>query len=291
MSDVQEKLNGVLAGYRLLNIGETHPVVRTVRAIASNSKPNPKRLFVAEGYWLAKLALDNRLRVESLLIAPECVYTNECANLAAEMLPVAENAYTVSKKVFSRIAEKDKPDGILAICYMPEYRLEDLTFDDKAVVLVLDGIEIPGNMGTLVRVADGAGADAVFIVNRKARLTHPKFIHSTMGAAFHVPIVEFETPDACFDYLESKKFTVYLADSRAEKMYYELPLGKRVAFVMGSERYGISRTWYDKAVDYVAIPMLGQCDSLNVGVAGTVLLYEACVKNKLGGKRQPHVER
>ncbi|MBO7390027.1 MAG: RNA methyltransferase, partial [Clostridia bacterium] len=170
-------------------------------------------------------------------------------------------------------------------CYMPEYRVEDITFDDKAVVLVLDGIEIPGNMGTLVRVADGAGADAVFIVNRKARLTHPKFIHSTMGAAFHVPIIEFESVDECFDYLRSKQFTVYLADSRAEKMYYELPFGKRVAFVMGSERYGISRVWYDKDVDLVAIPMLGECDSLNVGVAGTVLLYEACVKNKLGGRK------
>ena len=286
MADVSEKLNTVLSGYCLLNIGETHPVVKTVKAIASNSKPNPKRLFVAEGYWLAKLAMNDHLRVESLLVAPECVYTNECVALIGEMLSVAENAYTVSKKVFTRIAEKDKPDGIIAICYMREYPLEELTFDDKAVVLILDGIEIPGNMGTLVRVADGAGADAVFIVNRKARLTHPKFIHSTMGAAFHVPIVEFETVDACYDYLRDKNFTVYLADSRAEKMYYELPLGKRVAFVMGSERYGISRTWYDKDVDYVAIPMLGQCDSLNVGVAGTVLLYEACIKNKLGGKRQ-----
>ena len=285
MADVQEKLQNVLSSYRLLNVGETHAVVRTVKAIASNSKPNPKKLFIAEGFWLAKIAADAHLRVDSLIVSPECVYTNECVALIEEMLPTAEHAYTVSRKVFERLAEKDKPDGVLAICYMKEYSLADLSFDDKAVVLILDGVEIPGNMGTLVRVADGAGADAVFIVNRKARLTHPKFIHSTMGAAFHVPILEFESVDACYDYLKSKNFTIYLADSRAEKMYYELPLGKRVAFVMGSERYGISRVWYDKDVDYVAIPMMGKCDSLNVGVAGTVLLYEACVKNKLGGRR------
>lgn len=285
MADLQERLQAILAERRLLNIGEAHPVVRAVKAIAANSKPNPKRLFVAEGYWLAKLALDNDLRVDALLVSPECVYTNECVSLVREMLPRAEHAYTVSKKVFEKLAEKDKPDGVLAICYMKDYSLDDLALDDKAVILILDGVEIPGNMGTLVRVADGAGADAVFIVNRKARLTHPKFIHSTMGAAFHVPIIEFESVDDCYAYLKSKHFTIYLADSRAEKMYYELPLGKRVAFVMGSERYGISRVWYDKEVDYVAIPMMGQCDSLNVGVAGTVLLYEACVKNKLGGRR------
>ena len=99
------------------------------------------------------------------------------------------------------------------------------------------------------------------------------------------PILEFDSVDECYDYLRSKNVTVYLADSRAEKMYYQLPFGKRVAFVMGSERYGISRTWYDKETELVAIPMLGKCDSLNVGVAGTVLLYEACVKNKLGGRK------
>lgn len=284
MSEISEKLDSILAPARLLNVGEGHPVVKTVKAIQTNSKPNPRKLFITEGFWLASLALKDGIEVETLLVAPECVYTLECVTLVEKMLPVAENAYTVSAKVFQKIAEKDKPDGVLAICRMKEWALCDLVFDDKAVVLILDGVEIPGNMGTLVRVADGAGADAVFIVNRKARLTHPKFIHSTMGAAFHVPIIEFESVDQCFDYLKAKNFTVYLADSRAEKMYYQLPFGKRVAFVMGSERYGISRVWYDKEVDLVAIPMLGQCDSLNVGVAGTVLLYEACVKNKLGGR-------
>ena len=285
MEDLRKSLDAILAPFRPLNVGEGHPAVRTVRNIQTNAKPNPLKLFVAEGFWLATLALNDGLEVETLLIAPECVYTRECVALIERALPVAKETYTVSEKVFRKISEKDKPDGVIAICRMKEWALQSLSFDDKAVVLILDGVEIPGNMGTLVRVADGAGADAVFIVNRKARLTHPKFIHSTMGAAFHVPILEFESVDACYEYLKSKRFTIYLADSRAEKMYYELPYGKRVAFVMGSERYGISRVWYEKEVDLVAIPMLGKCDSLNVGVAGTVLLYEACVKNKLGGHR------
>ena len=285
MADFRERLESVLTPLRPLNVGEGHAAVRTVRNIQTNAKPNPEKLFVAEGFWLASLAMNDGLSVETLLVSPECVYTPECVALIERLIPVAKEVYTVSGKVFRKIAEKDKPDGVIAICKMRTWTTTDLVFDDKAVVLILDGIEIPGNMGTLVRVADGAGADAVLIVNRKARLTHPKFIHSTMGAAFHVPIVEFDSVAACYDYLKSKKFTVYLADSRAEKMYYELPYGKRVAFVMGSERYGITREWYDKETELVAIPMLGKCDSLNVGVAGTVLLYEACIKNKLGGRR------
>ena len=284
MADLRDRLDAILAPFRPLNVGEGHVAVRIVRNIQTNSKPNPLKLFVAEGFWLTTLALNDGIEPEILLVSPECVYTPECVALVERALPLAKEVYTVSEKVFRKIAEKDKPDGVIAICRMKEWTPKDVAFDDKAVVLILDGVEIPGNMGTLVRVADGAGADAVFIVNRKARLTHPKFIHSTMGAAFHVPIVEFDSVDACYDFLREKRFTVYLADSRAEKMYYELPFGRRVAFVMGSERYGISRGWYDKEVELVAIPMLGKCDSLNVGVAGTVLLYEACVKNKLGGR-------
>lgn len=281
----EEKVAALMETARLQNIGEGHSVIKQIKAIAANTKPNPKKLFVSEGFWLTKLVLDNSLPVETAIICPECIHTHECAVIAERLIDtVPNNVFTVSKKVFEHIAEMDKPDGVMCVAALSLTDPADLAFDNKAVVLILDGIEIPGNMGTLIRVADGAGTDAVFIVNRKARLTHPKFIRSTMGAAFTVPIVEFASVDDCYDYLSSKGFTTYLADSRAEKMYYALPYGGRTAFVMGSERYGISRTWYDKKTELVAIPMLGKCDSLNVGVAGTILLYDAAVKNKLGGK-------
>ena len=267
-------------------IGESNGVIKRVKGILSNSKPNPEKLFIAEGIWMNTHIINEGTEIVSLIVCPEYVYTPEAASAVETLAKRCPENYTVSAKTFDKISERDKPDGIITIAKLPRYDINDFKPDKKSVILVIDGVEIPGNIGTMLRVVDGAGADAVFLCNRKARLTHPKLIHSSMLAILTVPVFEFESVAACSQWLLNKGFTVYLADTRAENAYYELPYGTRTAFVMGSERYGIAREWYDVKHEEVSIPMLGKCDSLNVGVAATVLLYEACIKNKLDYKRK-----
>lgn len=199
-----------------------------------------------------------------------------CRKIAARTAEL----YTVSAKTYEKISERGQPDGLLALAQLPRHELSDFHPKNDAVLLILDGVEIPGNIGTMLRMADGAGVDGVFLCNRKARLTHPKLIKGSQGAILSVPFFEFETVAACREWLDKNKFTVYLADTRAKLFYYDEPFGKKTALVMGSERYGISREWYDGTYQMIAIPMEGSCDSLNVGVAATVLAYEAVKKNK-----------
>ena len=269
-----------------LAIGESNGVIKRIKGILSNSKPNPEKLFIAEGIWMNTHIINEGTEIVSLVVCPEYVYTPEAERAVETLASRCAERYTVRAKTYDKISERDKPDGILTIAKLPKHDLADFKPDKNSVVLVIDGVEIPGNIGTMLRVVDGAGADAVFLCNRKARLTHPKLIHSSMLAILTVPIFEFESVALCSEYLNKKGFTVYLADTRAQSMYYELPYGTRTAFVMGSERYGIAREWYDCKHEEIAIPMLGKCDSLNVGVAATVLLYEACIKNKLDFKRK-----
>ena len=266
-------------------IGVDNGVIKRIRGVANNTKPNPERLFVAEGIWMNTHIISEGTEVVYLVVCPQYVYTPEAREAVRVLAERTPNRFVVSAKTFDKIAEKDKPDGVLTLAKLPSYDIADFKVDNRGIVLVIDGVEIPGNIGTMLRVADGAGVDAVFLCNRKARLTHPKLIHSSMLAVLTVPVFEFDSVDACADWLHDKGFTIYLADSRADKMYYELPYGTRTAFVLGSERYGIAREWYTKTPSLVAIPMLGKCDSLNVGVAATVLLYEASIKNKIGFKR------
>ena len=169
---------------------------------------------------------------------------------------------------------------MFALAKLPAHDLAAFDPPNDAVLLVLDGIEIPGNVGTLLRMADGAGVDGVFLCNRKARMTHPKLIKGSQGAVLSVPFFEFESVTACRSWLAAHGFAVYLADTRAERYYFDEPFGEKTALVMGSERYGISREWYEGDYRMIAIPMEGSCDSLNVGVAATVLAYEAVRKNK-----------
>lgn len=121
--------------------------------------------------------------------------------------------------------------------------------------------------------------DGIILCNRKARLTHPKLIKASQGSNFTVPIVECEMEEA-FKWLSENNFKIYLTDTRAEEEYYEEDYKGRIAIVAGSERYGISREWYDKDVNMISIPMYGDCDSLNVAIATTIILYEAGLQLK-----------
>ena len=279
--EIQVALSELAETYDFQQIGEQNGKIKQVKSILSNSKPNPMRLFIAEGFWLTSKVIKYNVHVHTFIMCIEDIRTNEGYSVASHMAKCADELYVVSHKVFEKISERDKSDGLLAIAELPHYDLDTFKVEPKSIILVLDGVEIPGNIGTMARVADGAGVSAMFICNRKARLTHPKYINSSMGAALYLPTFEFDSVDECYDWLKEHDFEVFLADTRAELKYYEEDYGKNTAFVLGSERYGISRVWYDKDIEMISIPMLGDQDSLNVGVAGTILMYEASMKNKL----------
>ena len=280
-----ETIEQVINSHNFLAIGEQNPKIKQIKGILSNTKPNPHKLFVAEGIWLLKMCEQFKTHIDSLILCPEHIRTEEAASLADRIAERAENLYTVSAKTFEKISERGQPDGLMALAKLPSHELAAFDPPANAVLLVLDGIEIPGNVGTMLRMADGAGLDGVFICNRKARLTHPKLIKGSQGAILSVPVYEFESVAACRACLKEHGFTVYLADTRADKYYFEEPFGVKTALVMGSERYGITREWYDGEYKMIAIPMLGKCDSLNVGVAATVLCYDASIKNKFRSKK------
>lgn len=270
----------LLEQYNFQPIGEANGRIKRVKGILSNSKPNPERLFVAEGIWLASMCLKFGTCIDSIIVCPEHVRTPEVQKLIADLSERTRDRFSVSAKTYEKISEKDRPDGIMVLAALPKRDIADFMPPKNAVVLVIDGVEIPGNAGTMLRMADGAGVDGVFLCNRKARMTHPKLIKGSQGAVLSVPFFEFESVESCKSWLSSHGFTVYLADTRAKLYYYDEPFGKKTALVMGSERYGISRDWYEGDFSMIAIPMEGSCDSLNVGVAATVLAYEAVKKNK-----------
>lgn len=278
-------INQLLTQLNFQPIGESNGRIKRVKGIISNSKPNPEKLFVAEGIWLASMCLKFGTRIDSLIVCTDHVRTPEVIKLIQDLSERTQDRFSVSAKTYEKISEKGQPDGIMALAALPQRDIVNFIPPQKAVVLIIDGVEIPGNAGTMLRMADGAGADAVFFCNRKVRMTHPKLIKSSQGAILTVPTYEFSSVAECRQWLKKFGFTVYLADTRAERYYYDEPFGTNCALVVGSERYGIAREWYDDDYSMIAIPMLGKCDSLNVGVAATVLTYEACIKNKLKGGR------
>lgn len=277
--EAKEQLFKDRYGTVLKAAGRRSPVVEKVMALNNNTRPNPERLAVIEGIWALDLAQKYALPVKYLVVCTERIRSIEAQVLLDRYVKSAEESFHVSDRVFDHISEKGNNHGLLAVCQLMPKSFDEVYVERDAVVMILDGLEIPGNVGTILRSCDAAAVDLVIINNRKTRMNHPKLIRSSMGAVFKIPVVEADYEDT-LRWLKKNQFHVVLTDTDADKTYYEAQYQGRVALVMGSEKYGISPVYYDIPHTSISIPMLGDLDSLNVGVAATIILYEAALKNK-----------
>ncbi len=260
---------------QLQQIGLRHPAAELVRDIQNNRTGIPRRTFVAEGLFENNIVLQAGVRIETFLWCPEAAYSDEAAVRGAELAKRAGRAYQISAKTLQRLAERPNPDGLISIAVLPDWEPETVPLATDALVLVMDGVEIPGNVGTLIRTLDACAADCLVLTNRRTRLTHPKVLRSSQGTSVKVPAVEFGEVADAIGWLASHDFTVYLADTEQSVNYRDGDYSGRTALVVGSERYGISAAWYEPGFGRIGIPMLGAADSLNVAVSASVLLYEA----------------
>lgn len=258
---------------RLPAVGIQHPRVKQYLSIKNNTKSNPERLACFEGLWELTAARDAGLDLRAFFVCPEQFRGDAARTLAEQIVASGVHSYVVSERVMERLVDREQPDGLAAIGQLRSWTWDDIRLDRFCRVLVLDGLEIPGNIGTIIRTADSVGAHGIIITNRRTRLSHPKLIHSSMGSSFTFPVIEAEVDEA-IDWLRRNEFTIVTTDADAPVNYRRADYRGRIAAVMGSERYGIVKAWHAAEHVGVSIPMAGSIDSLNVGNAAVLMLYE-----------------
>lgn len=177
-------------------------------------------------------------------------------------------------EVFRKISCREGPDGVLAVGPFVGIRMEELSLQGSPLILVAEGIEKPGNLGALLRTADGAGVDAILVCDPATDLNNPSVIRNSIASLFSRAVVEATTADAV-EFLRTKGIRVVAALPDAERIYSDLDLTGPLALVVGAEDTGLSPAWKKAADECVRIPMRGVNDSLNVSVSAAVLLYEA----------------
>jgi len=181
----------------------------------------------------------------------------------------------ISAGLLRKAAYRDQPDGILAIAPQQRRALEDLALPDDALVLVLENVEKPGNVGAVLRIADGVGASAVLVAGDGTDLYNPNVLRASRGAFFAVPAVQCHVGEAR-DWLHERGLRVLATTPAADLPYTGADLTGPVALVLGCEHDGLSEAWLkDEGSQAVRIPMQGRGDSLNVSTAAAVILYEA----------------
>ncbi len=266
----------------LQQIGLSHPRIKQIVDLQRNTASNRAGMLVVEGLWAHNVVRETGTHVEVFLCCPEAIYSDEAKLRATQLISIAETSYRISEKTLARITERDKPDGLVSIVRMPNWQRGDIEFGETALVLVADGLEIPGNLGTLLRTMDAVAADCILLTNRRTRMSHPKVFRGSHGMSLSVPTVDFDEVTEAIDWLAEHDFTVYLADTESAVDYRKADYSGRVAIVVGSERYGISKAWYQRGYGGIFIPMLGQSDSLNVSISASVLLYQARAAQERG---------
>jgi tRNA G18 (ribose-2'-O)-methylase SpoU len=259
----------------LQQIGLQHPQIRRLRHVLNNTSPHARGHFVAEGLWAHNVLLDLGAEIKLFLWCPEAAYADEAHMRSVQVAARAERAYRVAPRVLARLSERDRPDGMVSLAALPRWDAATVGLGRRAIVLVADGIEIPGNLGTLLRTLDACGGDCLVLTNRRARLNHPKVFRGSRGMVLRVPIIDLGEPDAAIRWLRERDFTVYLATPDAGTPYHAVDFAERTAIVVGNERSGISRPWLHRGFAATSVPMLGVADSLNVSVCASILLYAA----------------
>ena len=190
-----------------------------------------------------------------------------------EMVSAAE---CVSDKVFKEISDTKTPQGIMAVVRQEHYTLEKMMRMDKnPLFLMLESIQDPGNLGTMLRMAEGAGATGIIMNRSTVDIYNPKVVRSTLGSVFRVPFVYVDDMTEAAKQLQSAGIHLYAAHLKGENYYFQEDFRSSAAVMIGNEAAGLSDELSAMADTYIKIPMAGQVESLNAAMAATILMYEA----------------
>lgn len=247
-----------------------NPKIKRIVHLKHHRSRAKNGLTIVEGHREIGRALEAGVKFQELYVCEGYeIPATSSRNLEALRIPL----YETTKSVFSKMAYGDRQEGILGICQPRVLSLADLRLSKMPLLLVVEGVEKPGNLGAILRTADGAGIDGVIVCDEKTDLYNPNVIRASLGTIFSVKTVVSSNPET-YNFLKSKKIQICVTSPQAKRIYTEVDGKMPLAMVVGSEQQGVTDFWQQHADARVKIPMKGAADSLNVSAAAAILLYE-----------------
>lgn len=238
---------------------------RLIALLQKSSERRESALFTVEGVREISHCIEAGYKPDCIFFCPDIV--------SEEALPQCRH-FALSAGLYAKAAYREGTEGAIGVFQAIEHPLSSLNLRDNPLIAVLESVEKPGNLGAVLRTCDAAGADALIICDPRTDLYNPNLIRASIGAVFTVPTAVCTTAQA-ITFLKSKGIRILTAQLQDSSLYYDCPMTKGTAIVMGTEATGLSDKWRQAADAHIRIPMLGKLDSLNVSVSAAILLYEA----------------
>ena len=246
-----------------------NPKIRNLLLLQEKSKARREQgLFVVEGRRELEHCLEAGFTVRTVFYCPE-VAGESAPSPAREPLVIE-----VPESLYRKVAYRDSTEGIIAEVEARERSLEDLKLRENPLIVVLESVEKPGNLGAVLRSADAAGADAVIVCDPLTDLYNPNLIRASLGGVFTVPTVCASSAET-IAWLRARGIRILTAQLQDSSWYYDTDMTGGTALIMGTESTGLTNIWREAADAHIKIPMLGRLDSLNVSVSAAILLFEA----------------
>ena len=258
-----------------------NPKVKRLLALQQKSAERRREgLFVVEGWRELEHCLEAGYEVDTVFFCPALIANGDAteqlklADKRLRNLPDKVRRFEVSPQVYERMAYRGSTEGVMAEVCQRVLNLDDLRLSESPLLIVLESVEKPGNLGAVLRSADAAQADAVIVCDPLTDLYNPNLIRSSIGALFTVPTVAC-TSEECIRFLKQHGIQILTAQLQDSHLYYDIDMCRSTAIVMGTESTGLTDLWRQAADAHIRIPMLGRLDSLNVSVSAAILLFEA----------------
>lgn len=246
--------------------------IKQVCAYVSKAKERRKdKVFVVEGAKMFEEAPESW--VKKVYVTEAFLQKYASGEISQKLQKLAYE--TVSEEVFAKMSDTKTPQGILCVVSIPEYRLEDVLKDTNGVYILLEDIQDPGNLGTMIRTGEGAGIAGVIMTKETVDIFNPKTIRATMGSVYRVPFIYVDSLSDVIAILQQKGISVYAAHLKGEQYYDAFDYTKGGAFLIGNEGNGLREETANLADTYVKIPMAGKVESLNAAIATSLFMYEA----------------
>jgi RNA methyltransferase, TrmH family len=251
-----------------------NPRIKAVVGLRERRDREARGLALVDGAREIGRAIAAGVEIVELYVAPELATSSEAGAGLAAARAAGFEVTTVSRTVFARLAFGDRSDGLLATIRTPSISLDRLALPPVPLVAVVEGIEKPGNLGAILRSADGAGVDALIAADPRTDLFNPNAIRASLGTIFSVPVAT-ATSAKTISWLTDHGISIVVARVDGSVAYDQVDYRGPLAIVLGSEAHGLAGTWSGPSIQAVSLPMLGIADSLNVSAAAAILLYEA----------------
>ena len=259
-----------------------NPLIKRMRALSDRRHRRREGAFVVQGVQLVWQAVEAGADIEALIVAPDLLSRPATVRMVAQQEDRGLRVIRVSGALFGRLADRDGPSGLAAIVRSRLADLADLQVRPDSVFVALHEVANPGNLGTIIRTADAAGAAGVVLIGATADPFDPAAVKASMGALFSVPVAHVSSAEEFLAWSAGRGITVAAASGRGTGTFWESELALPLALLLGSEGPGLPASLLSAADLQLRIPMVGTAESLNLAVAAGILMYEACRKARAG---------